>query len=78
MEDQPTVVWRGTTPRGLPLVIERDTADHWIATVAGTMRSRNQSAAIAVAEASGLRARAPWVRWIAGVVVETGPRALAG
>jgi hypothetical protein len=77
MEGQPTVVWSGTTPRGLRLVIERDSSDRWIATVAGTMRSRNRSAAIAVAEAAGLRTREPWVRWIARLVVERGP-ALAG
>ena len=77
MDDQQTVVWSGTTPRGLPIVVERDAADRWIATVAGTMRSRNSSAAIAVAEAAGLRTREPWVRWIASRVVERDP-ALAG
>jgi hypothetical protein len=41
------------------------------------MRSRNRSAAIAVAEASGLRTREPWVRWLAGLVLER-DAALAG
>jgi hypothetical protein len=77
MEDEQTVVWSGTTPRGLAMVVERDTSDRWIATVAGTMRSRNRSAAIAVAEASGLRTREPWVRWLARLVLERDP-ALAG
>ena len=77
MDEEQTVVWSGTTPRGLPIVVERDAADRWIATVAGTMRSRNQSAAIAVAEASGLPTREPWVRWIAALALGRDP-ALAG
>ena len=64
MDETHELVWRGTTPTGLGIVLERDTRDRWIATVAGTMRSRHLSAAIAVAEASGLRTRDPWVRTI--------------
>jgi hypothetical protein len=77
MEDEQTVVWSGTTPRGLPIVIEREASDRWIVTVAGTMRSRNRSAAIAVSEAAGLPTREPWVRWIAALALERDP-ALAG
>jgi hypothetical protein len=77
MEEHQTIVWSGTTPLGLPMVLERDERDRWIATVAGTMRSRNRSAAIAVAEAAGLRTREPWVRLIAGMAVARDPAVAA-
>jgi hypothetical protein len=69
MEERQAIVWRGKTPDGLPIVVERDARERWTATVAGTMRSRHPSAAIAVAEATGLRTRHPWVLTIAALVV---------
>jgi hypothetical protein len=68
MEERQTRVWNGKTPYGLPIVVERDERERWVATVAGTMRSRHLSLAIAVAEAAGLRSRDPWVRTIAGAI----------
>ena len=76
MNETQTIVWRGTTPRGLPIVLERE-AGRWIATVAGTMRSRHVSPAIAVAEASGMRTRDPWVRQIAGLAATASRSAAA-
>jgi hypothetical protein len=66
---EPATLWEGRTLGGLPLVVERDERRRWVATVAGTMQSRNASPAIAVAEATGLSSRHPWVTWIARMCV---------
>jgi hypothetical protein len=76
MEEQQTI-WNGKTPHGLPIVVERDERHRWVATVAGTMRSRHLSVAIAVAEAAGVRSRDPWVRAIAAAALARVPKPLA-
>lgn len=73
MDERQTTVWRGKTPDGFPIVLERDERERWTATVAGTMRSRHQSVAIAVAEAAGLRTHHQWVRRVAALALSRPP-----
>jgi hypothetical protein len=73
MDERETTVWQGKTPTGFPIVLERDERERWIATVAGTMRSRHQSVAIAVAEAAGLRTQDQWVRAVAAHALSRTP-----
>jgi hypothetical protein len=66
------LVWRGTTPSGYSLVIERDDRNRWIATVAQASRSRNYSLHAALLEAGGAAIPRPWAdRLVAAVIART-------
>lgn len=61
-----TIVWRGQTPDGYSLLIERESTGHWTAaTVASAVRSRSTSLEIALTEAVGPTTPHAWARNLA-------------
>ena len=60
-----TIVWRGQTPDGYSLLIERESTGHWTATVAAAVRSRSTSLEIALIEAAGPKTPRAWARNLA-------------
>jgi hypothetical protein len=60
------VVWRGSTPSGMDLVVERDTADgRWVVTVAGCSRGRRPTLPDALYDAAGGTVGREWLDGLA-------------
>ncbi|TMK70910.1 MAG: hypothetical protein E6G50_06980 [Actinobacteria bacterium] len=69
-------VWRGRTPGGLPLTVEReDHPNRWIVTVLGAVRCRDSVLSSALASAVGLEETSIWVRHVTSLVVGLAPGA---
>jgi hypothetical protein len=64
-----TADWRGTTPGGLPLAVERDEHGRWSVTVAGALRWRDRSLSTALSNAVGLAPTSVWVRHVTSLVL---------
>ena len=63
------LIWKGTTPGGYPLVLERDERNRWIATVAAASRSRNYSLEAALLEAAGTSVSRQWATRLAATII---------
>ena len=70
---RPIQIWNGTTPTGYSLIVERDAANHWIATVAAASRSRSESLEAALLEAGGAAIPRHWAADLAATLTSTHP-----
>jgi hypothetical protein len=69
------IVWRGRTPGGFPLTVERE--EHptcWVVTIVGVVRCRDTLLSGALASAVGLAPTSLWVRHVASVVLDQASR----
>ena len=65
------VVWRGRTPGGYPLTVEReDQPGRWVVTIVGVVRCRDSLLSGALASAVGLAPTSLWVRHVASLILE--------
>jgi len=62
------VVWRGHTPDGHSLIIEREPTGHWTSTVAAAIRSRNTSLETTIIEAAGPTTPRTWASNLAATL----------
>jgi hypothetical protein len=68
------VVWRGRTPGGLPLTVERDGCPGpWIVTIVGAVRCRDKLLSAALASAVGLEPTSLWVRHVTSLILGLKP-----
>jgi hypothetical protein len=64
------VVWRGRTPGGLPLTVEREgPPSRWTVTIVGAVRCRDSLLSAALATAVGLEPTSIWVRHITSLIL---------
>jgi hypothetical protein len=63
------LVWQGSTPAGYSLVVERDTHNRWVATVAAASRSRNDSLEAAILESAGASVSRQWAARLAATII---------
>jgi len=62
-------VWQGQTPQGHPVVIELDARKRWFVTVAGAIRTSNDSLEAALIEAGGVTSQ--WATELAARILRT-------
>jgi hypothetical protein len=66
----PEVVWRGRTPGGLPLTVERDQhLGRWVVTIVGAVRCRDRVLSVALASAVALEPTSIWVRHVTSLIL---------
>jgi len=66
----PNVVWRGRTPGGMPLTVERDGhLGRWVVTIVGAVRCRDRVLSMALASAVGLEPTSIWVRHVTSLIL---------
>jgi hypothetical protein len=64
------VVWRGRTPGGLPLTVEREEhPSRWTVTIVGAIRCRDRMLSVALASAVALEPSSIWVRHVTSLVL---------
>jgi hypothetical protein len=63
------IVWRGRTPGGFPLTVEREEHGPWIVTIVGVVRCRDSVLSVALASAVGLEPTSIWVRHVTALVL---------
>jgi hypothetical protein len=71
------VVWRGRTPGGLPLTVEREEhPNRWTVTIVGAVRCRDRVLSVALASAVALEPTSIWVRHVTSLILglDCGPR----
>jgi hypothetical protein len=62
------MVWRGTSPEGLLVEVERDASGRWVVTVAKAIRSRRHELDLALSEAAGLTIATAWLDELAETI----------
>jgi hypothetical protein len=62
-------IWRGQTPEGYSLVVERDERGRWVATVAAVSCSRNASLEAVLLEAAGSAAPRRWAKLLSAAIM---------
>jgi hypothetical protein len=64
------VVWRGRTPGGFPITVEREEhPTRWTVTIVGVVRCRDTLLSAALASAVGLAPTSIWVRHVASLIL---------
>ena len=66
--------WRGKTPDGHPLLVERDERQRWVVTVVDAVRSRGHSLEAALFEAGGASVSAAWASRVAAAITAASPQ----
>ena len=73
LQPKRTLIWRGETPDGYSLIIEREATGHWTAIVAAALRSRNTSLEAAINEVAGPTAPRAWATTLAAALGKSRP-----